>query len=96
MERGTLSEQREPDGTERLAEMELLRLALPRRVFTLSQVRYAVDRIDWLYQNRHLVGGLRFVEEPEVLRFFYGRLEPVSNWQNELVAAFRRDFGDSL
>jgi tyrosine phenol-lyase len=96
MERGTLSEQREPDGTERLAEMELLRLALPRRVFTLSQVRYAIDRIDWLYQNRALVGGLRFVEEPEVLRFFYGRLEPVSDWQNELVAAFRKDFGDSL
>ena len=96
MERGTLSEQREPDGSERLAQMELLRLALPRRVFTLSQVRYAIDRIDWLYQNRHLVGGLRFYEEPDVLRFFYGRLEPVSNWQNELVAAFRRDFGESL
>jgi tryptophanase len=96
MERGTLSEQREPDGSERLAQMELLRLALPRRVFTLSQVRYAIDRIDWLYQNRHLVGGLRFVEEPDVLRFFYGRLDPVSDWQNDLVAAFRRDFGDSL
>ena len=96
MERGTMSEQREPDGTERLAEMELLRLALPRRVFTLSQVRYAIDRVDWLYQNRRLVGGLRFVEEPEVLRFFYGRLEPVSDWQAELVAAFRRDFGTSL
>jgi tryptophanase len=96
MERGTLSEQREPDGTERLAEMELLRLALPRRVFTLSQIRYTIDRIDWLYQNRHLVGGLRFVEEPEVLRFFYGRLEPVSDWQQQLVTAFRRDFADSL
>lgn len=96
MERGTLSEQREPDGTERLAEMELLRLALPRRVFTLSQVQYAIDRIDWLYQNRRIVGGLRFIEEPEVLRFFYGRLAPVSGWQDELVAAFRRDFGDSL
>lgn len=96
MERGTLSEQREPDGSERFAEMELLRLAMPRRVFTLSQVRYAIDRIDWLYQNRHLVGGLRFVEEPDVLRFFYGRLEPVSDWQDALVAAFRNDFGDSL
>jgi len=96
MERGTLSEQREPDGAERLAEMELLRLALPRRVFTLSQVRYAIDRIDWLYQNRALVQGLRFTEEPEVLRFFYGRLAPVSDWQDKLVAAFRRDFGDSL
>ncbi len=96
MERGTMSEQREPDGSERYAEMELLRLALPRRVFTLSQVQYAVDRIAWLYENRSLVGGLRFDEEPEVLRFFYGRLVPVGDWQDKLVAAFRRDFGDSL
>jgi tryptophanase len=96
MERGTLSEEREPDGTEKLADMELLRLALPRRVFTLSQVEYAVDRISWLYENRDLVGGLVFTEEPEVLRFFYGRLKPVSDWQEKLVARFREDFGDSL
>ena len=96
MERGTLSEQREPDGTEIFANMELVRLALPRRVFTLSQVKYAVDRLEWLYANRKLIGGLSFVEEPEILRFFYGRLAPVSNWQNELVAQFKKDFGDSL
>ena len=96
MERGTLSEQRDPDGSETLANMELLRLAMPRRVFTLSQVDYAIDRIDWLYQNRELVGGLVFTEEPEILRFFYGRLKPVSDWQTKLVAKFREDFGDSL
>jgi len=96
MERGTLSEQREPDGTEIFANMELVRLALPRRVFTLSQVKYAVDRIAWLYANRQLIEGLTFVEEPEVLRFFYGLLKPVSDWQNRLVAKFREDFGDSL
>lgn len=96
MERGTLSEQRNPDGTEPLAEMELLRLAVPRRVFTLSQLAYAVDRLVWLFNNRELVGGLKFVEEPEVLRFFYGRLEPVSDWQERLVAKFRADLGDSL
>ena len=96
MERGTLSEQREPDGTEVFANMELLRLALPRRVFTLSQVKYAIDRIQWLYDNRRLVGGLVFTEEPEILRFFFGRLTPVSNWQQELVAKFRQDIGDSL
>ncbi len=96
MERGTLSEQRTPDGNEPLANMELLRLALPRRVFTLSQVKYAIDRILWLFDNRHLVDGLEFVEEPEVLRFFYGRLKPVSDWQQKLVAKFRQDFGDSL
>ena len=96
MERGTLSEQRNPDGSEVYANMELLRLAMPRRVFTLSQVKYAVDRIDWLYRNRALIGGLDFVEEPEILRFFYGRLKPIGNWQDQLVAKFRADFGDSL
>ncbi|MEA4895045.1 MAG: tryptophanase [Oscillospiraceae bacterium] len=96
MERGTLSEQREEDGSERFAEMELLRLAMPRRVFTLSQVKYAIDRIVWLHENRALVGGLKFVEEPKTLRFFFGRLAPVSDWQDKLAAKFRADLGDSL
>ena len=96
MERGTLSEQRNEDGSERFAELELLRMAMPRRVYTLSQVEYAIDRIAWLYQNRELIGGLKFVEEPKVLRFFFGRLAPTSNWQEKLVEKFRKDFGDSL
>ena len=96
MERGTLSEQRDPDGNEVFSNMELLRLALPRRVFTLSQVKYAIDRIGWLHEHRGLVGGLVFTEEPEILRFFYGRLKPVSDWQEKLLARFRQDFGDSL
>lgn len=96
MERGTISEQREPDGTEPLAAVELLRLALPRRVFTMSQVKYAVDRIAWLHENRHLVGGLRWVEEPSSLRFFFGRLEAIGDWQEKLAAKFRADFGESL
>jgi len=96
MERGTLSEQREEDGTEPAAAVELLRLALPRRVFTMSQVLYAVDRIEWLYANREIVGGLEWVEEPKVLRFFFGKLKPIGDWQERLVAKFRQDFGDSL
>jgi tryptophanase len=96
MERGTMSEQRDPDGSEPLAHMELVRLAVPRRVFTLSQVNYAVDRVRWLHANRRLIGGLRWREEPEILRFFYGRLEPLGDWADQLVAKFRADFGDSL
>lgn len=96
MERGTLSEQRDENGAETLAHMELLRLAMPRRVFTLSQVKYAADRVAWLYENRRLVGGLSFVDEPQILRFFFGKLEPVSDWQTKLVEKFRADFGDSL
>ena len=96
MERGSLSEQRNPDGSENYAELELVRLACPRRVFTLSQVKYCADRVKWLYDNRHLIGGLKWVEEPEVLRFFFGRLQPLSDWQEQLAAKFREDFGDSL
>ena len=96
MERGSLSEQREPDGTERYAELELMRLAMPRRVFTLSQVKYCADRIKWLYDNRELIGGLQWVEEPKVLRFFFGRLKEIGYWQEDLAKKFREDFGESL
>ncbi|MCL2223646.1 MAG: tryptophanase [Defluviitaleaceae bacterium] len=96
MERGTLSEQRNPDGSETLAHMELLRLAFPKRVFTLSQVKYVADRLTWLYENRKLIGGLTFEEEPRVLRFFFGRLKPLTNWPDELLKKFRADFGESL
>lgn len=96
MERGTVSEERNPDGSDHLAAVELLRLALPRRVFTLSQVKYTIDRLAWLYENRELIGGLEFYEEPKVLRFFFGKMKPTSNWQEKLVEKFRHDFGDSL
>ncbi len=96
MERGTLSEQRNPDGSERFSELELARLAVPRRVFTLSQIKYVADRIKWLWDNRQLIGGLKWVEEPDVLRFFFGRLKEIGHWQEALADKFREDFGDSL
>ena len=96
MERGTLSEERNTDGSEKFADMELLRLAMPRRVFTLSQIEYAVDRVKWLYDNRDLISGLRFKREPKILRFFAGELEPINDWPEKLLEKFRADFGESL
>ncbi|HNQ38689.1 MAG TPA: tryptophanase, partial [Prolixibacteraceae bacterium] len=96
MERGTISSVRDKEGNDVLADVELLRLAFPRRVFTLSQTMFMIDRVNWLFQNRHLVGGLRFTEEPAVLRFFNGRLTPTSPWPQKLVEKFREDFGQSL
>ena len=96
MERGTISSVRDENGNDVLADVELLRLAFPRRVFTLSQIKYAEDRIKWLYDNRELIGGLQWTEEPPVLRFFVGKLKPIGNWVDKLVAKFRQDFGDSL
>ena len=94
MERGTISEARNPDGSEHIASVELVRLALPRRVFTLSHITFLTDRLAWLYKNRDLIGGLKFVEEPKVLRFFIGRLGEIGDWQERLVAKFIEDFGE--
>ncbi len=96
MERGTISSVRDADGNDILSDVELLRLAFPRRVFTLSQIKYAEDRIKWLFDNRNLIGGLEWTEEPPVLRFFVGRLQPIGDWVDKLQAKFRQDFGDSL
>ncbi len=96
MERGTLSESRDAEGNETIAKMELLRLAVPRRVFTMSQIDYTIDRVTWLYENRNLIGGLFFEHEPKILRFFLGKLAPLSNWQEKLAEKFSRDLPDSL
>jgi tryptophanase len=96
MERGSISSVRDEKGNDIPSDVELLRLAFPRRVFTLSQVKYMEDRVSWLYENRDLVGGLEWVEEPPVLRFFVGKLKAKTNWPDKLVEKFRKDFGDSL
>ncbi|MDR2432812.1 MAG: tryptophanase [Puniceicoccales bacterium] len=88
MERGTLSEQRNWDGSEHLSAMELVRLAVPKRVFTLSHMKFVADRVGWLYKNRDLIGGLEFEEEPDTLRFFLGKLRPIGDWPKKLAAKF--------
>ena len=93
MERGTMSMDRDEQGNDVMSDLELARLAVPRRVYTMSHIEYAVDRLAWLYEHRNLVRGLKFVQEPPVLRFFFGRLEPLSDWGGELVRAFEADFG---
>ena len=96
MERGTISSVRDENGNDILADVELLRLAFPRRVFTLSQTMFVVDRMKWLYKNRNLIGGLKWIEEPPLLRFFMGRLTSTTDWPQKLIAKFKEDFGDSL
>lgn len=95
MERGTVSTDRDAQGNDVMADLELVRLALPRRTYTLSHIEYAIDRIQWLYNHRDMIGGLQFVEEPDVLRFFFGRLAPIGDWTEKLADAFKKDFGDA-
>jgi tyrosine phenol-lyase len=95
MERGTISMDRDQDGNEVCSDLELARIAVPRRVYTMSHIEYAVDRISWLHKHRDLIGGLKFVEEPPVLRFFFGKLEALDNWGAKLADAFKKEFGDT-
>ena len=96
MERGTISNDRDENGNEVYADLELARLAVPRRVYTLSHIEYMVDRLGWLYKHRELVKGLKFVQEPKVLRFFFGKLDVLDNWAAKLGKAFEADFGPDL
>ena len=93
MERGTISMDRDAEGREVYADLELARLAVPRRVYTMSQIEYAVDRVTWLYRHRDLIKGLKFVDEPKVLRFFFGKLEALECWSAALAEAFQNEFG---
>ena len=93
MERGTISMDRDEHGNDVFSDMELCRMAVPRRVYSVSHIDYVVDRLAWLYEHRNLVGGLKFIHEPPVLRFFTGRLKALNDWGTKLAEAFRADFG---
>ena len=96
MERGTVSTDRDENGNNVPAGVELVRMAVPRRLYTMSHIEYTVDRLKWLYEHRDLVKGLRFVEEPPVLRFFFGKMEAIDDWDLKLMEAFIDDFGVDL
>lgn len=79
MECGTVSMDRDKDGNEVPSNLELARFAVPRRVFSMSQIEFVVDRLTWLYKQRALIGGLKFVEEQPALRSFLGKMETVDS-----------------
>jgi tryptophanase len=93
MERGSVSMDRDAEGNDVPSDLELVRLAVPRRVYTMSHFQYAADRLKWLYDRRRMIGGLSFIEEPPVLRFFAGRMEAKNNWGAKLAEEFEKSFG---
>ena len=56
-------------------KLDLVRLAVPRRVYTSEQMRYVADSVIEIYRERHRLKGLRIVHEAPVLRHFTARLE---------------------
>ncbi|MGD8997670.1 MAG: tryptophanase [Anaerolineae bacterium] len=58
-------------------ELELVRLAIPRRVYTQAHLDYVVETCKHIYRNRKEIVGLRYTYAPELLRHFTARFEPV-------------------
>ena len=85
MERGLSSEKPEDS----IAPFELVRLAVPRRVYTLSHIIYVIDRVTWLYNHRELIGGLRWEEEKEE-HSFIDFLRPIGDWQEKLAEEYKK------
>ena len=62
-----------PDGTEVPAHMDLVRLAIPRRTYTKSQMDYVIEVVQEVFERRDQLRGMKFVRQPPVLRHFTGR-----------------------
>ena len=78
MERGVVSAGRDPEtGRHRPSKLELVRLTIPRRVYTYSHMDVVADGVIDVYRNRANLGGLRMVYEPPTLRFFTARFDPI-------------------
>jgi tryptophanase len=66
-----------PDGAEVAADMDLVRLAMPRRVYTQSHADYVVEVFEEVARRRDELRGLRIVQQPQQLRHFTARFEPL-------------------
>lgn len=74
VEIGTVLADRDPvTGKNRLPRLELLRLTIPRRVYTDNHLMYVKDALVRLYQRRETIKGLEFTFEPDILRHFRAR-----------------------
>ncbi|HYN64909.1 MAG TPA: hypothetical protein VES36_09940, partial [Candidatus Limnocylindrales bacterium] len=59
------------------AAMELVRLAIPRRVYTQSHIDYVIEVVRWVADRAADLHGYRIVEQPAQLRHFTARFEPI-------------------
>jgi tryptophanase len=77
VEIGTVMFGRHPDGRETPAAMDLVRLAIPRRVYTQSHIDYVAEAVAAVAAERTRLCGYRIVEAPAMLRHFTARFEPL-------------------
>lgn len=78
MERGVVSAGRDPEtGENLLPKLELVRLTIPRRVYTQAHMDVTAESVVRVMQDAAQVKGLKFTYEPRMLRFFMGRFASV-------------------
>ncbi len=78
MERGVVSAGRDPEtGDHRYPALELTRLTIPRRVYTQAHMDVVAEAVKAVYDRRNETRGLKLVYEPQYLRFFQARFEPL-------------------
>lgn len=76
MERGVVSAGRDPEtGEHHYPDLELVRLTIPRRVYTQAHMDVVAESVEAVYQQRENITGLQFDYEPEYLRFFQSRFK---------------------
>ena len=74
---GTVMFGRQPDGSEKAAAMELVRLAIPRRTYTQSHIDYVIEVVSAVAREAASLPGYRMVHEPHALRHFTAHFEPI-------------------
>jgi tryptophanase len=75
---GTVMFGRQPDGSERPAAMDLVRLAIPRRTYTQSHMDYVIEVCEQVLAVAPDLPGYRIVDEPPALRHFSASFEPIT------------------
>ena len=95
MERGIVSAGRDrTTGENHKPKLELVRLTIPRRVYTQAHMDVTANAVTEVMRRRDEIRGLRFTYEPEVLRFFQARFEKVPQTAAEAAPPVARDTHD--
>ena len=76
---GTVMFGRQPDGSEKPAAMELVRLAFPRRTYTQSHADYLIEAFEMLDKEKDSLEGFRITKEPKMMRHFTCQFAPLGD-----------------